>query len=314
VESVLIYYCSSDQWDGTKETTTSATSAGGATVEYTLQCRGAEIIDAVIDTLRYAAPGNRRRVVRHDLENARSLETWPDLDEATHVIFAGSSGGGNGAKVNADHVGEKLRAANPGLVDYRAIIDASFTFDTSSLDYTKTTYCASDPAGCSYASFVEGTWSAVDRSFLEARGDASCRSYHALRGNEWMCQDKDHVLMHHVSTPFFVHQDLQDPRIGGAGFVDVGLGTPSDYARGVEAALRNWPIPEEARVARPKSFAPQCMTHEAFTNDSDVFTIKVQGINWNDTVWNWWTGASAQQEAISVFNGTPGAAPGCPPQ
>lgn len=118
---------------------------------------------------------------------------------------------------------------------------------------------------------------------------------------------------HHVTTPFFVHQDLQDPEIGGDGFVAIGLGTASDFANGVEADLRNFPVPEEPRGAAPGAFAPQCMTHEAFTNDSDVFNIRIDGINWHDTVWNWWTGAQPQK-AIKAYNGVPGPIAGCPPQ
>lgn len=309
---VLIYYCSSDQWSGTKANTLSAASTGGATVEYAMQFRGSQIVDAVLDTLRNSGPGVRRRVVRHSLEPHASV--WPDLDEATAVIFAGASGGGNGVKNNVDRVGAKLKAANPGLAGYRAIIDASFTFETTNTDYTKTTMCAGNPAGCSYATFTEQFWDLVDVALYAAKGDESCREYHASRspGSEWVCSDKDHVLLHHLTTPFFIHQDLIDPQVGGDGFVELGLGTASDFATGVEGALRNLPVPEEARGAIPGSFAPQCGTHEAFTNDSDTFNIRVNGINWHDTVRNWWTGAQPQQ-SIQQYSGTPVPVAGCPP-
>lgn len=313
---VLIYYCSSDQWEGTRDNTVTATSTGGAQVEYSIQFRGAQIVDAVLDTLRNATPGNRRRVVRHDADpSSDAAPLWPDLDDATAVIFAGASGGGNGVKNNVDHVGAKLKSTNPGLVDFRTIIDASFTFETTNVDYTKSIMCASSPLACTYNGFVQQTWTLVDVGLYGGRGDASCVDYHASRapGSEWICSDKDHVLLNHITTPFFIHQDLQDPQVGGAGFVDLGLGTPSDFATGVEAALRNFPVPEEARGAAPGAFSPQCMTHEAFTNDSDVFNIRVNGINWHDTVWNWWTG-TLPQKSIQAYNGVPGPIAGCPPQ
>ena len=308
---VLIYYCSSDQWFGAKTSTATASSAN-STVEFEIQFRGSQIVEGVLDTLRNATPGGRRRISRHDVQS--DGDAWPDLDAATHVIFAGASGGGNGVKNNADRVGAKLRTTNPGLQDYRVIIDASFTFETTNLDYTKTTMCADNPAGCSYASFYQGVSTAVDKNFHGGRGDESCITYHASRepGSEWVCTDKDHVLLHHITTPFFVHQDLQDPQVGGDGFVDLGLGTPVDFAQGVEAALRNFPPAEEPRGAEPGRFAPQCMTHEAFTNNSDVFNLEVNGITWHDTVWNWWTHAQPQS-SIQAFSGTPGKVPGCPP-
>jgi hypothetical protein len=318
---VLIYYCSSDQWNGTKATTVTAASTSGATVEFEIQFRGSEIVDAVLDTLRNHTPGSKRRVVRHDVRASirhdfgaePHASDWPDLDNAITVIFAGASGGGNGVKNNVDHVGEKLKATNSGLADFRAIIDASFTFETSGLDYTKSTFCAQNPSGCAYDTFVQGTWSAVDRSLYDGRGDESCRQYHESRvpGSEWICSDKDHVTLNHITTPFFIHQDLQDPQVGGDGFVQLGLGTASDFAIGVESALRNLPVPEEPRGATPGSFAPQCGTHEAFTNNSDVFNIRVNGINWHDTVWNWLIGAQPQQ-SIQAYSGVPGPIAGCP--
>lgn len=310
---VLIYYCSSDQWSGTQTNTLSAASSGGTTVQYAIQFRGSQIVDAVLDTLRNDMPGGRRRVVRHDVELQPDASAWPDLDDAISVIFAGASGGGNGVKNNVDRVGAKLKSTNPGLADFRAIIDASFTFETSNLDYTKTTMCAGNPAGCAYASFTQQLWNLVDVALYAARGDESCRQYHASRspGSEWVCSDKDHVLLNHITTPFFIHQDLQDPQVGGDGFVALGLGTASDFAIGVESALRSFPVPEEPRGAAPGSFAPQCGTHEAFTNDADAFNLRVNGINWNDTLWNWWTGAQPQQ-SIQAYNGVPGPIAGCP--
>ena len=309
---VLIYYCSSDQWSGAKANTLSA-SSGTTTVEFAIQFRGSQIVEAVLDTLRNHTPGSRRRAAVHAAGAVPDTSPWPDLDDATAVIFAGASGGGNGVKNNVDRVGAKLKSTNPGLVDFRAIIDASFTFETSTLDYTKSVFCAQSPSGCAYESFIRGTWESVDRSLYDARGDESCRQYHNSRepGSDWICSDKDHVLLNHITTPMFIHQDLLDPQVGGDGFVALGLGTPSDFARGVEATLRNVPPAEEPRGAIPRSFAPQCGTHEAFTNDTDVFNIRVNGINWSDTVWNWWTGGQPQQ-SIQTYSGTPTPVAGCP--
>lgn len=66
------------------------------------------------------------------------------------------------------------------------------------------------------------------------------------------------------------------------------------------------PVPEERRGATPGVFAPQCMTHEAFTDNTDVFQMRMAGMSYHDTVWNWWTGAQPQV-VIRPFTGTVGA-------
>ena len=307
---VLIFYCSSDSWSGTNTTTLQATS-GATTAEYLIHFRGSQIIDAALDTLRNASPVVKRRVARHAIEGDASSPPWPDLDDATHVLFAGSSAGGLGAKSNVDRVGAKLRSTNPHLVDYRAIFDASYSPDAESRNYTQSTYCSNDPRGCSYATLYAAN-DDYTRATFGARRDDSCIAWHTANqpGTEWRCEDIGHVLLHHITTPFFIHQDLQDPQVGGE-FVDANFGTMTDYAMLVEAELRAFPVPEEPRGATPGVHAPQCTDHESFTNDPAVFEVRVDGLTYYDTVWNWWSGAQPQQ-AIKHFT-TPGKAPGCPP-
>ncbi|HKR64194.1 MAG TPA: pectin acetylesterase-family hydrolase [Thermoanaerobaculia bacterium] len=306
---VLIFYCSSDAWRGTKSGEHSAT-AGSTTVTFTLQFRGSQIIDAVLDTLRNDVRGSRRHAVRHSVETD-AVPAWPDLDSATHVLFAGSSAGGVGARSNADRVGAKLRATNPNLVDYRALFDASQSPESEKRDFTRTTYCAKDPRGCSYASF----FAAEDEHGTDtfgARRDESCLAWHAANkpGTEWYCEDIGHVTLYHVTSPFFIHQDLQDPQVGGE-YVDANFGTMTDYGAKLDAELHALPVPEEPRAATPGIFAPQCTDHESVTNDTATFDVRVGGLSYYDTVWNWWTGAQPQQ-VIRPFT-QPGKAPGCPP-
>lgn len=308
---VLIFYCSSDQWGGMKLNTLTATTPSGAAVEYAIQFRGSAIVDAVLDTLRNAAKSSgRRRAVSHGEEqpSAASSSPWPDLDTATDVIFAGSSGGGGGVKNNADRVGAKLRGANPGL-NYRALIDASTSPDTSEMSYAGTTYCAADPTGCTFESFTRGRYEAIDVALLANRGDESCLAYHA--GSEWMCGDKMHVMLHHITSPMFIHQDLLDPQVSD-GFVEPNLGTLGDFAVRVDSMLRHLPVPEEPRAAAPGIFTLQCGTHEAFTSNENVFTINVNGANYNEIVWNWWRGAQPQQN-FANYNGVALPLLSCPP-
>jgi len=306
---VLIFYCSSDSWSGTNTIALQA-AAGSTTAEYLIHFRGSQILDAALDTLRNAPAAGRRRVARHSIETATETSPWPDLDSASHVIFAGSSAGGMGAKSNADRVGAKLRSTNPSLVDYRVLIDASHSPDAESREYTQSTYCSNDPRGCSYATLFEAEYAGALAAY-GARRDESCIAWHAAHppGTEWRCEDSGHVNLHHITSPFFIHQDLQDPQVGGE-YVDANFGTPSDFATKVEAELRSLPVPEEPRGATPGLFAPQCTDHESVTNDPAVFEVRVEGLSYYDTVWNWWSGAQPQQK-IHHFT-QPGKAPGCP--
>ena len=58
-------------------------------------------------------------------------------------------------------------------------------------------------------------------------------------------------------------------------------------------------------------FTLQCATREAFATDTDVFLIRVNGLTYNELVWNWWSGAQPQQN-LATYTGVPGEAPGCP--
>jgi hypothetical protein len=326
---VLIYYCSSDAWSGTTTRTVSA-SLNSVSRDYDIHFHGAHIVDAVIDTLRNASTG-RRHVARHDVWTAATpvaalastagraatdvaaVQTpWPDLDHATAVLFAGSSAGGAGVRANVDRVGAKLRATNPNL-DYRGLIDAIYSTLGENLNFATTTYCANDPVhGCSYETYTQAVHERVDVGLWGSAGDASCLQWHATHepGTEWRCSDGDHVNLHHITTPFFLRQDLQDTNIGGD-WVEAGYGGPSDYAMHVEAELRNLPVPEETQGATPGLFVPQCTDHESFTNDERVYDVKITGVNFHDAVANWWAHTQPQQ-LIRHFTGTPGKAPECP--
>jgi hypothetical protein len=306
---VLIFYCSSDYWAGTSTTTLQAT-AGSATAEYLIHFRGSQIIDAALDTLRNATPGKRRRAASHSVEAVAEASAWPDLDTATHVLFAGSSAGGMGTKANADRVGAKLKGTNPNLIDYRVLIDASHSPDAESRNYTQSTYCSNDPLGCSYASLYAATYEGAKATY-GARRDESCVAWHAANqpGTEWRCEDSGHANLHHITSPFFIHQDLQDPQVGGE-YVDANFGTGSDFATKVEAELRALPVPEEPRATTPGLFVPQCTDHESVTDDAAVFEVRIEGLSYYDTVWNWWSGAQPQQK-IHHFTQL-GKAPGCP--
>jgi hypothetical protein len=229
---VLVYYCSSDEWAGTKTTTQSVTS-GTSTIEYAMHTKGSRIIDAVIETLRRSG---RNRALTPPGTTAKGL---PDLDSATHVLFSGSSAGGVGTIHNADRIGAKLKATNQAVV-YKALVDAGFPPKLETRDFSHTTACLSNPLACNYTNLQQFSYANIDQGFYGSVLDPSCLTWHAAHqpGTEWMCGDPTHVVANHMTTPMFIHMDLQDESIGG-GYVEDGWGNAADFGTRVEQQLRD---------------------------------------------------------------------------
>jgi hypothetical protein len=314
---VLLYYCSSDNWSGNKLNKLSASNAS-TQVEFDIHFRGSRIVAAVVDTLRKTAAG-KVRAVRPATGPASDL---PDLDEATDVLFAGSSAGGGGVRNNADRVGATLRANNPG-VRYRAAIDASFGPESEDLDFTRSNLCASDPALCSYAGVFTARYESTVVATWGGQLDDTCVAWHRANapGSEWRCADGEHVSANHISTELFARQDLQDGLLTG-NFVEAGLGSALDFGRLQEADLREMPTlaaraeegPAAAGGKNVAVFGPQCTDHESLTSNRAFFNVTVMdgGIahSFHDVLWDWWSGGAPV--VIRPFTGRAGAAPECP--
>lgn len=313
---VLIFYCSSDNWSGTATSTQHATS-GASAVDYVINFKGARIVDAVLDTLRRTARG------RAVASPGTAAHAMPDLDSATHVVFSGSSAGGAGVINNADRVAAKLKATNPPLV-FKALMDASFPPVAEGRDYSHTVNCLANPLACSYTNVLQFSYVNVDQALYGAAIDASCLAWHAAHqpGTEWKCGDTTHLIAHHITTPFFVHQDEQDESIGGS-YVEDGYGNAANFGTLVEQQLRDLATlnvtAEEGSVrnggaplATPGAYGPQCTDHESLSNDAAFFEVKISGLSYHDVLWNWWTGAQPPV-AIRPFTPPGGRVAGCPP-
>ena len=117
-------------------------------------------------------------------------------------------------------------------------------------------------------------------------------------------------MLNHITSPFFIRQDLQDLDVGG-NFVEARFGGASDYAIAVEANLRNLPAAEESRGGTTGRFEPQCAAHEGFTENDAVFETHVNSLSFHDLLWNW-TNGRQPQVAVKTYNGVPGPVAGCP--
>ncbi|HXI11157.1 MAG TPA: pectin acetylesterase-family hydrolase [Thermoanaerobaculia bacterium] len=324
---VLIYYCSSDNWAGNKLNRLSASNSSGTAVDFDIHFRGSKIIEAVVDTLRKTS-GGRVRSVKAGLSTTPLL---PDLDEATEVLFGGSSAGGGGVRNNTDKLGGILRANNIRCsgtsacpLIYRAAVDASFGPDSSKLDFSTSSFCASDPRQCSYEGVFNTRYISTVVDTWGSERDQSCMAWHQTNapGTEWRCSDGEHLFAHHLSSELFARQDLQDQLISG-NFVEAGLGSALNFGRLMESDLRNFPTifsrAEEGPTSaggRPVAvFGPQCGDHESFTSNRAFFNVKVTQnavpYSFHDVLWNWWSGASPQV-VIRSFTGKAGPALECP--
>lgn len=326
---VLIYYCSSDMWAGTASNVQlSATGPGGATAQYRIHFQGANILDAVIKTLRQAPGG--LPVTYQDEERATCA--MPDLDEASHVLFSGTSAGSGGVRHHADRVGQALRRDNvqcqpPGNcpLDFRAAIDAGYGPNFEDRDYTNYVGCLNSPFLCDYAALMQNQWNNVTLGLYQGRVDQSCVAWHSANqpGTEWKCADTDHVMEHHITTPYFTRIDLQDSLKRGY-YVQDGFGTEDEFGQAIYSALLNLPnldtFAEEGSVmsggppmATPGVFGPQCTQHVGLTSNHAFFNVAVfsGGIPYNahDVLWNWWIGQQPQQ-VVYPYTG-PGPAPTC---
>lgn len=270
---VLLRYCSSDNHGGRTgpldvETVHPVT---GDAVKFRIEFHGRDILDAVIATLRK--------------DGGPIDATLPDLDDATDVVLAGASAGGGGVIGNADYLEEILRtkSTNATALRFVALIDSTFSPANEALDWGTSTLCTNQTL-C--------TWQAILTFFskLYAREtDASCMAWHAAHapGSEWLCQDSDHIVRNHVTTPFFMRQGLRDRLLGPnavESLVSVpgrGLMTEQLFTSIVHddllalANLRTTAEEAAAITTTPGAFGPPCMKHETLSDNANALGVSV---------------------------------------
>ncbi|HEX2060873.1 MAG TPA: pectin acetylesterase-family hydrolase, partial [Thermoanaerobaculia bacterium] len=202
------------------------TSPAGTPVSFDLWQHGWLILEEVLEML---GPGISYTTWRYENEQiVEDVASLPPLDEATNVLFVGHSAAAHGLMHNADRLASLLPQA-----DVRALFDANFIpsmenevgFDSTQLGataysglWTGTTDRAVDPFtydGSTYhltMSFISDQY--FTYGALNAGLDQSCVDTHSnvdpLLDTTWKCRDRHHVLLNHISTPYFIREDFTD--------------------------------------------------------------------------------------------------------
>jgi len=322
---VFVYYCSSDEWVGTASGV-DLPDPNGTGNDYSLNFKGAKIVDAVINTLR-----RLNGTVWYDDEDADLLANtaMPDLDSAVTVLISGTSAGSNGVRQRVDEIAQRLRRYNLNChnplggcpLQVRALVDADYQPAYETRNWAASTPCAGDPTYCTYDGAYQAEWNDRFIGLYGARVDSSCLAMHlaTVPATEWKCSDPIHVLANHVTTPFFVRQDLQDDVLMD-NFIGAGFGLQDDFGLPVEAQIADLASidalseegPPTAGALPVGAFAPQCQQHEAIEDRARVFNVFIDDgagnlINFHDTLVNWLRGAAPY--TLSVTYTGPGALP-----
>jgi hypothetical protein len=225
--------CSTDDWLGDADRVLASEDGPAIRAHF----RGGRILDATVAALR---------------SEARPAG-MPDLDDADQVLLAGSSAGGNGARMNADRLLADLRSTNPDL-------EAALVVDSA----VKPIAPFEDEAAHAIAADA-GYGATGGRS----RYDASCTALHP--DEPWWCGSPDHVLRNHVTTPMFVRQALNEKRPDDVTALDWHVATLEK----LDALGRLADLAEEGGAigVRAGWFGPDSDQHTALQVDDRFFGV-----------------------------------------
>lgn len=291
---VVVHYCSSDNWIGSAPVGTPLDPASGLPLTYDIEFQGEHIVADVIDTLRagltFADP---------EPAEAHYNIPMPDLDTARRVILSGDSAGGGGLRHHLDRIAEELllNSVNPAGVQVVGVVDAGFA---PSMYAPAIVWAPANPL-VPYTSYVDmlthehqpvtrGLWgvddSALDQSCLVLAPTPSL-----------YCLDTNWTLKHHITTPFFLHQDLADP-VAADRYIQWGIFASSeDYAQATANQLWNLLNPGlEARTVSPGVLGLHCRNHIASRESRKFFswsTTTGAAQPFHDLLSSWINGAAA---------------------
>lgn len=253
---VFFYYCTSDSWRGQGSAAYDPDDLeipAELPVElpeelpsYTMFRRGHTIVASGLDELEAG-------VVADD------GEALPSLADASLVIWNGTSGGSVGARAHADYVRARLAPRGTEVV---AIFDAA--------NFPLSEHMPEPYASALDELKAQGWQQSQDTDDTLPFMDESCWEHLGGTADEGDCHDLDYVAMNHITTPFFMRQDLRD--LGGGPEL---IGMPEDdYQESVVSmleALADLPttaVEGDAIEVVPGAYGPNCAQHVALESTS----------------------------------------------
>lgn len=269
----FFYYCSSDSWGGQGEA--HFTSSDERVPDYAMFVRGHVIVEAGIAALEAGVTSDD------------GVAVMPKLADATQVVLSGTSAGSVGAIAHADWLTARLA---PKGIETNAIFDAAIT-------PTRAFWPAD------LQDDVVATWASQDASTSDERDapdfvDESCAAWLEGDAEAWECGNSGYVIANHVTTPFFVRNDLRDTG-GMAEYVAIAEDDHEVMMRAFLASLAGLRTTAAERADIdfvPGIYAPNCAQHVALeTNDWWRVATVADGTTpttYQDAVQRWYTGSA----------------------
>lgn len=270
---VFMYYCSSDQWTGRRRKPMIGYIGSHTTlpVDFSVEFRGHQILVAAMRTLQAGGIFIGNDALR-------------DLDDATHLLLTGSSAGSGGVRTNGDRLRSQLRQTNPDL-KMRLVLDSGvrpIEAWVNDLVYPGGVPPVVDP----YVDMDDYIAQKLARDETwNAPTDESCLEAHP--SDPETCASSDHLVFHHLTTPFFVRQDLDEQLPDDA---DPQLWAEETHAHLLELDdLLTYAEDAADMTVTPGVFAPQVGTHTSLDSPR-FFDETISGLNFHDVLWNWLNG------------------------
>lgn len=325
---VLAHYCSSDTWSGAANALLPRYDSAHNWLRrpnqfVRLPFMGRRIFNAMVDTLRGCDGNDDTLLYSGPNVGNPTPARLPDLDDAEHVLLAGGSAGGVGVINNLDHLNVMLHTddrdcttpVSPALA-IGGLIDSAFppALESRALDLESSLHCAG-LAECSFDAITRHSATDGTRAMWSSRVDASCLAWHSVGqpgqgardgenqgdGNRHHCADDQHVLLNHVTTPFFVRMGQTDelvlrlyqPSTSQALALDIRLRAPGqrethpmtedEFAGLVRlqalglTRLRHTAEEKERIFTTPGAFVPACSRHDTM-GSSDLHDATINGM------------------------------------
>lgn len=285
---VFFYYCSSDSWRG---------MGSGDYTPDDLEIPEEIPVEVPAELPSYSMFKRGHTIVASGLDElagglvADGAEAMPALDDATLVVFNGTSGGSAGARANGDYVRDRLAPAK-----VVAIFDAA-NFPMS--EHLPEPYASElDAMKALGWQQSQGTDDTVPFT------DETCWDHVGGTAEEERCFDLDYVALNHITTPFFARQDLRD--VGGPSET---IGVPEDvYQPAVVdmpeslATIQSTAVERADIPVAPGAHGPNCAQHVALEStrwwaESTVEDEDGAEFSYQQAVNAWYAG-----DAVSVID------------